>query len=460
MKGLYKFSVLLVYVFVLAGCYEDRAEITLNADGSGSVKQKLVFSEQLIIGMKDGDSGDKMLPNEKEELVKKIGDALKFTSITSTDLDDGGRIIEFEGTFSKPEQFFFSDYCQEHLNLRLAAGSDGKAVLYCQPYQSNTGGSGPSVEQLYGLAKGMYIKRVVNLCGKIAETNGTIGKKKKTVTWEIDLRNRKGFGRAKKFLESKDKGKGIAVFDGSKLKFSLPLKMTKKVTEAGTASGDGDGKLKCEVVWISTESKCDVKTGETKISKLELGIELTWEGMQPVAYTNYKLTSMTDEMGNDLVNENQWASRRPIRESEKKQKITLKSQVPGKDAKELRGIQGQVEVITGIVTEKVALENFGDLAGKESVGNAVLDKVNFKIKILEDHLLKISIDGGHKMIKSLDMLRADGSKIKTAGGMGGGDNYTYQFGENLNEAVKLEIEVITSEETVTVPFVLDKFVLP
>ena len=459
MKGLPKFSLLLVYVFVLVGCFEDRVEITLNADGSGTVKQKLVFSEQILVGMEDGDGGSKTPPSEKEELIKEIGEALKITSITLTDLGDGGRIIEFEGTFSTPEQLFFSDYCQEQLKLRIAAGSDGNAVLYCQMYERSDG-SGPSVGQLYALAKGMYIERIVNLPGKIAETNGMVSNKKKTVRWEFDLRDRKGLGEAKEFLESKEKGRGSVIFDASKLKFSLPLKMVEKAAETETTADDGKGKLKCEVVWVSTESKYYVKNSETEISKLELGAELTWEDMQPVAYANYKLTGMTDEMGNDLVIENQWASRRDIGESKKSQEVTLKFQIPGKGVKELRNIQGQVEVITGIVTEKVALEDFDGLAGKESTGNAVLDKMNFKINILEDHLLKISIDGGRKMIRSLEMLRADGSRVKTSGSMGAGNSYTYQFSENLNEAVKLEIEVITSEDTVTVPFALERFTLP
>ena len=459
MKDLLKSILLLVFVFALSGCYEDRAEITLNADGSGSVKQKLVFSERMMVGMKDGNDGGGMLPNEKDKLVKKIGETLKLTSITSIDLDDGGRIIEFEGTFNTPEQFFFSDYCQEHLNIRLAASSDGKAVLYCQMNSRNSG-SGPSTQQLYALAKGRYVKRVVNLPGVISKSNGKIKSKGNTVTWEVDLRNREGLGKAKEFLEGEDKGKGIAIFDASKLKFSLPLKMTEEVTEVETAAGDGKGKLKCEVVWVSTESKYNVKNNKAEISKLEIGVELTWEDMQPVAYSNYKLISVTDEAGNDLVNENQWASRRIIHESKKNQEITLKIQVPGKDAKAIRGIQGQVDVIAGIVTEKVILEDFRGLTGKESTGNAVLDKVNFKIKIIEDHRIKIYLDGGHKLTKSLEMLRADGSKLERSGGMGMGDNYTYEFKENLNEAVRLEIEVITSEETVTVPFTLERFVLP
>lgn len=459
MKDLFKAIFLVVFVFTFSGCYEDRAEITLNVNGSGSVRHKTVFSERLMVAIKDGDGGGRMLPSEEEELIKKIGEALKLTSITSTDLDDGGRIIEFEGTFSTPEQFFFSSYCQEQLNLRLLPGSDGEAVLYCQIYEQS-GGSGPSTQQLYGLAKGMYTKRVVNLPGTITESNGNVKSNGNTVTWEVDLRNREGLARAKEFLEGEHRGKGKAVFDGSKLKFSLPLKMATDMTKAKTGAGGSKGELKAEVVWVSTESKYNIKNAETEISKLEIVVKLMWKDSQPVAYANPKLISIIDNLGNDLVYESWWPSQRDIRGHQKDVEITLKTKIPGKDVKELRNIQGQVEVVTSVVREKVVLENIHDLAGKESTGNAVLDKMNFKILSLTFSTVKIRIDGGKKMIKSLEILRTDGSKLDGSGSMGSGDSYTYQYNDDLSEASKMDIEVITSQETVTVHFTLERVVLP
>ncbi len=211
-------------VCLVSGCYEDEVELTLNSDGSGTIKQKLVLSERFMVAVsEDRGSQDGPIP-DKEELVKKIGSAIEITSIRQTELPDGGRVIELEGTFSSPEQFFLSEYCQEQIKLRIAPAGKGKAAIHCDMKMSSDGG--PSLTRLYGLAKGMHIKRTVHLPAEIEKTNGHSEKAANTVSWATDLRNKEGLARTKAFIEGPDEGNGFVVFDASRLKLTLPLKVT------------------------------------------------------------------------------------------------------------------------------------------------------------------------------------------------------------------------------------------
>ena len=119
-----------------------------------------------------------------------------------------------------------------------------------------------------------------------------------------------------------------------------------------------------------------------------------------------------------------------------------------------------MEVITGVIKKTIVLENVQELAGKESTGNPVLDKLNFRIKSIKGTRLSIEIDGGSKKITSLAMIKDDGEKVKRSGGMGGGNEYLYDFREDISKATKCELEVVTEESMVKVPFSLEEISLP
>ena len=106
------------------------------------------------------------------------------------------------------------------------------------------------------------------------------------------------------------------------------------------------------------------------------------------------------------------------------------------------------------------LENVQGLAGKESTGNSVLDKLNFRIKSIKDARLKVEIDGGSQKITSLAMIKEDGSKVKKRGGMGWGNSYSYDFDEDISTLTKCELEVVVAESTAKVPFSLEEISLP
>ena len=453
---------------LVSGCYEDEAEVTLKADGSGIVKEKLVISERLMVATSEDGGNENTPPVSKEKVLEEVGSAVEITSITQTDLPDGGRIIEFEGTFSSAEQLFLSEFCRDTLKLRIAPAGEGKAAIYCDMKQSS--GGGPSLTQLYGLAKGLYIKRTVHLPVEVEKSNGYSDKAKNTISWIIDLRNEEGLAKTKSFIEGPDEGNGFAVFNSSGLKFTLPLKaaaLPEKAVEVEKENAQKESTgLAAKVCWISVKKKMVTgDTGVAETSDLEIGIEVSWnEGHCPITCREPVLLSLLDDQNNDLVLDKTLSiSQRQIFNSEKKNRkkqLTLRAKTPAKNAGKLKDVEGYVEVITDVTKELVVLENIQSLVGKESTGNAVLDKLNFRIKSIKGATLEIEINGGNETITSLYMTKDDGSKIEESGGMGWGNEYSYDFDEDISESTKCELEVIVSQNIVKVPFSLEELALP
>ncbi len=466
MSVLQKMLTVACCVFLLGGCYEDEAEITLNADGSGTVTGKLLISEKLVVATSEGDNNKKAPPVTEEQLLKKISSAIDIASITMTELSDGGRIIEYKGTFSSAEQFFLSKFCRDTLNLRLAPASEGKAAIYCETWQSSSASGGPSITQLYGLIKGLYVKRTVHLPAAIETTNGQRGKDKNTVSWVTDLRNKEGLARTKAFVEGKDKGVGSAVFDASVLGFSLPLK-TATSSEETLESGknplsQGPTGLKAEVSWVEINKRIalDGDSNEPVISDLEFGIKVNWtKDNTPFACHTPVLTNIQDDLGNNLVRST-YESVHKINGPSAEKILKTKAKAPSGNAKKIRNLEGYVSVVAKVNKKKVILENMQELVGKETTANPILDKLHFKIKSIQGPRLNIEIDAGYNTITSIEVFENDGSRVKKRGGGGWGNNYSYDFDNDISKLNKCELEVIVSQTIVKIPFSLKEVVLP
>ena len=466
MSVLQKTLAVVCCVCLLGGCYEDESEITLNADGSGTVKQKLVISERLIVATSENGGNKNTPPVSKEKVLEEIGSAVDITSITMTELPDGGRIIDFKGTFSSAEQFFLSEFCRDTLKLRLAPAGTGKAAIYCDAWQSSGDVSGPSTTQLYGLVKGLYIKRTVHLPAQIEKTNGYRGKDKNTVSWVTDLRDKEGLARTKAFVEGKDKGVGSVVFDASALGFSLPLKLAAPPQEIANSEKEPSSRepseLKAEVSSVAMNKKIalDSNSTEPKISDLEFEIKVAWsKDRKPFACHTPVLTSIQDDLGNDLV-KSAFQSVHKIYTSSTEKMLKIKAKAPGANAKQIKNLEGYVPVVTNVNKEKVVLENMQELVGRETTANPVLDKLHFKIKSIEGTRLKIEIDGGSNTITSLEVVEKDGSKVKRRSSSGWENSYSYDFANDISKLNKCELEVIVSQTIVKVPFSLEEVVLP
>ena len=450
-------------VCFISGCYEDEVFLTINSDGSGTIKQKAVLSERFMVAISE-DYGSQGGPvPDKAELVKKIGSAIKVTSIKQTDTPDGGRVIELEGTFSRPEQFFLSEYCQKQIKLRIASAGEDKAAIYCDMKQSGSGG--PSLTRLYGLAKGLYIKKTVHLPAEIEKTNGHFAKAANTVSWATDLRNKEGLAKTKVFIEGPDEGNGFAVFDASGLKFSLPLKaaaLPEKAVEKEKIQKESAG-LAAKVDWISVQRAKKIDgTDIPKQSYTEIGIELSWnEGHHPIRHNKPVVLSLLDDQNNDLVtSEEPSVFQGKIYEHQKKKTFKLREKAPSKNARRLKSLEGYVEVITDVVKESVVLKNVQELVGKESTGNPILDKMSLRIKSIKARRLGVAFDGSVYRITSLYMVKDDGSKVKKRGYGGRPGSWSFDFDEDISKLNKCELEVVASENIVKVPFSLEEISLP
>lgn len=457
-----------VVLCLLSGCYEDEAEVALNSDGSGTLKLKLVLSERLIVASSDSGGSENTPPATKEKVLEQIGQAIDVTSIKQTDLPDGGRVIEVEGAFSKPEQFFLSEFCQKTIKLRLAPAGDGKAAIYCDMEDSSSGG--PNLTRLYGLAKGLHIKRTVHLPAEIEKTNGHWVKATNTVSWVTDLRNRQGLARTKLFIEGPDEGSGFAVFNTSGLKFSLPLKIASGAEKPLKAQEGqqpiGPAGLNAKVLWVSLNKKIRTDSNTVELSDLIIGIEVSWdEGRCPVECEIPVLLNAQDGRNNDLVpdgghpgvHQGKIFSRD---EKDGRKEVKVKAKTPAKDAKKLKNIEGYVNVVTELITKTVVLENIQGLVGKESTGNPVLDKLNCKIEAIDGREMKIKIDGGYNTIKSVAMMKENGSKNKKLSSSGGSNDYTCRFREEISKGDKCELEVVVDQKAVKVPFSIEEILLP
>jgi hypothetical protein len=463
MAVLRKMLLILFCACLIGGCYEDEAEIILNPDGSGTVKERLVISERLIVATSEGSSNENTPPVNKEKVLEQVGSAIDISSITQTELPDGGRTIEFEGTFSSAEQFFLSEFCRDTLKLRISPAGKGKAAIYCDMEQSGSGG--PNLTQLYGMAKGLHISRTVHLSTEVEKTNGHWDKAKNTVSWAIDLRNKSGLAKTKQFIEGPDKGSGFAVFNASELKFSLPLKVTalpEKAVEEKKVQKDSSG-LVAEVTWVSVQRAKKIDgTDIAKQSYTEIGIELSWnEDHRPIRHNKPVLLSLLDDLNEDLVtSEEPSVFQGKIYEHQKKKEFKLKEKAPSKNARKLKNLEGYVEVITDVVKELVVLENIQELVGQESTRNPILDKLNFRIKSIQDRKLGIAIDENAQKITSIYMIKDDGSKVKKRGSGGWAGNWTFDFDEDISKLNKCELEVVVSESMVKIPFCREEIPIP
>jgi hypothetical protein len=456
----------LIIVFCLclmSGCYEDFAEVILNNDGSGTIKQKYILSERIIVVASDGSSRDDTPPATKEKLLEKIGPALEVKKITQDELADGGRSIEFEGTFRNPEQFFLSQYCQEQLKLRLAPAETGKAAIYWDMVGLSDGFA--DIRQLYGIAKGLYVTRKIHLPGQVEKTNECCYQAGNVVEWSADLRDKKGLDKTEKFIKGPDKGKGFAVFDASGLRFTLPLKVSElaKRTERQQSDPNAPTGLSAEVAKLSMHRTYTVDGDYVpEDSYLEFTVELSWsEGKRPARCEKPVLLSLTDDTGNDLIDKSKSGSSSvKIYSHQKSRQFKLKAKAPEVKFKSLSNLQGYIETITAVKTEMIVLENLHKLAGKESTAIPSLDKLNFQVNSIEHNTLTISVDGGNETIESLELIKEDGIKIKRSGGMGMGDQYTYEFKRDIPKPIKCELEVVFEKSKVKVPFSSEVILLP
>lgn len=465
----------LLFCLVLAGCYEDKAVVTLNADGSGSFEQTIVISEQMVVAMlsEEGDmqmSSDAPFNVTRAELEAKLGDAGVITAFEMKDLDDGGKLVTVRGTFADAGAFFGSEYASDSLKLGLELEADGRAALTWIA-QDEGDQNGPSLDQVYGMAKGLNVVRRVNLPSAPAADQGKV--EGNSVEWAMDLTNRDTLASTKALVEASEGGVLVARFDPGAMDLQPAA-----VAEAPAAIGSG-GEAEAAAPIDTSGMKVVVNTvGWTRYATLgenaypqdnvlSLDMELTWpEGSRPLAVYTGELKTLADDLGTDLVmqaDEGFGQSRSDVWEHSDTETFRIEAVGPARDAKSLVGLAGHVRVVTQVNVETVSLDNPPSLVGKASTGNEALDAMGFKVKAIDGMSIELTFNEGveaNGVIQSLSVTLPDGTPVESNGWGGWANNMTYNFPQDVSAMTNLTIDILTGETVVAVPFSIDQIELP
>jgi len=203
---------------LLAGCYEDEAEVTIHADGSGAFRQRIEISEQLAYVFDHEPEGQTRpgpvsvpfsLTRDSTEAELGAGGVIETFEVV--DNPDRSRVIEIAGTFESAAAFFASHYSIRSLNLRLWKVGD-EIRIGCDA-SFGGGGTTLTIDHLYGMAKGMRVIRTIRAPAAIRTEHGEADGD--TVRWSVDLTDRAALEATKQRLDESIDGVWVAAFDAA-----------------------------------------------------------------------------------------------------------------------------------------------------------------------------------------------------------------------------------------------------
>ncbi len=452
----------------LSGCYEDFFELTLNANGSGSFNYKVTFSEQMMVSLEEASPPGSFPACTKDKLLANFGSAVSIISATEQDTKDGGRVIEVKGSFQKPEDLFFSKFCEEQIKLKLSPANPGQARfsildMFRKDITMTT-------RQMYGAAKGLFIQRVIHLPGDIIETNGE-KQDGRTVRWEIDLRNRKAMEKTSGTFKTIGTNNAFALFDSSSLKFKLPLTpeilepmKSDNVAQPKSSDPNCPGHYRVRIDSVSWNKKIDfveLKTSSSP-SPVDIDFVLNWDkGYTPKAYKNPTLVQAFDEQNRECTPEKTFSSRQKISEYQSDSRFRCRIKMQSDSARKITSLQGYVDVVYDTGKRTVSLGNPESFVGKEKTGVPELDSRGVQIADLDKRKVKIKINDPEKTLDAVYVIDADGDKINTrSSSFTFMKSSTYEFESDISRAKELVFEFIANDKTVRVPFSTQDIPLP
>ncbi|MEO0515389.1 MAG: hypothetical protein AAF086_08880 [Planctomycetota bacterium] len=467
------FLIALALCLTLVGCYEDEAVVTINVDGSGSFSQTIQMSERLVVAVMSEDGGegfssDAPFEMTRSEFEAKLGRAGKITAFDLQDRDDGGKTITLAGTFDDVAVFMQSAYASDTLKLSADVEADGQAVVRWLAQEDAD--NGPSLDQLYGLAKGMRVVRRVQLPSAPTSEHGTVEGNR--VEWAMDLTNREGLEATKATLGASEGGVLVAHFDPGSITFQAAEPAAGETSE-GQQPAVADAPV--DTSGMSVELNAVSWTRVAAVSEdayvqdptLNFDLELTWpEGSRPLAVYAGELMAISDDRGNSLLpesNDDFGQRRSDIWEHSDTETFRLEAVGPDRSATAITGLAGQVRVVTQVNVETISLDNPAALVGQAATGNQTLDAMGFKIKAVNGSDLELTFNEGVEataVIQSLSATLPDGTPIENNGWGGWANNMTYNFPQDISAMTNLTLKILTGETVVAVPFSFDKIDLP
>lgn len=194
----------LVLALALCGCFKTKDELTINADGSGSVRietRVLVPTETLGalgIGMRAGGGEDApaVYPPTSEEEAKRYFPGKDFTVTTKE--EDGGKLLVVTAEFKDVNALLRSPYAKAHglslavtngaLSLKAVIGVEAAARL-AEMKEEDAGmfaAQMPGLDELKQHRDEMRAEFRVTLPNAVASAGAGGAREGKTVTWIAD----------------------------------------------------------------------------------------------------------------------------------------------------------------------------------------------------------------------------------------------------------------------------------
>jgi hypothetical protein len=193
---------MLVLAIALCGCFKTKDELTINADGSGTVRleTRLLISPEVIqsLGMGMGGGEEPMTyPPTSEAEAKRWFPAKDFKLTAREDRTEDGSTLLITAEFKDVNSLLASPYAKSHgmtllvsngvLTLKAVTGIEAAAWLAEMKDESGMfGGALASIADLSKKKHEMRTEFRVTLPNAISSANASGAREGKTVTWTMD----------------------------------------------------------------------------------------------------------------------------------------------------------------------------------------------------------------------------------------------------------------------------------
>lgn len=465
---------LLLTAFMLVSCYEERSEVRLIEDGSVYLEQELTISDRMIVATQEagGNSSFEMPFSKSEEELRKNLESAGATveGLESREGEDGSMVFKHGSRFPDFASFqrFNGGDGMELLEMAPDSADTVRVTVPLGAQEEGDGQMNMELNQLYGMAKGMYIERTIHFPAAVTDTNGEKSEDGRTVTWVYDLRDRKGLEETRQKAGGKASFTGYAVFPADASRFEV-AEEPGSVASAGTqkatqASPESVADYNVAIDFISWSKQLDVNEPEDsrKDSRMDLGFNVSWPaGSAPVALYGPEVTSAADNLGNAIERRGTGSPHRnEVDADDEDSRFRTYLDSPDMEAESLSHLEGTIRVVLNQTTETIRIENFRDLVGQDQTGHEALDAIGFKVEELKVNGITVSVDEGTvDDLVDFQVLK-DGEPYQTAGGGGSSTRWTYYFQADPSDADAVEVTIMTGEETAELPFSFKDVKLP
>ncbi len=480
MKRAAVYAGLLAAFLLLAGCVEGESELTINADGSGSLRYRLDMIPQAVEVLEEMSSAPgfvsdfpwPLTPEAVRAAIQKAG--LVAQEVESEGLPDGGLRLDLTLSFDHIGEFVQAGPFRQ-TTFQLSPIADGDVVYTgAVDFAPQTGGGIGALlfEEQRGrvgfamarfLYRGMRFSDTVTLPGPILETNGErIGPR--TVRWQFDLD-------ALTFEEAQEGQR--AVIPGDSLEFGLPVgrrveaegeeaRGRVQFQEVQIPEAEGGGAYKLGVNSTEVEMKLVPSSGEREGRvKVRIGV-VPPEGIDLAECRDAELEPVLTGDGQLLrPRVAPWLSSHVFRD-ETSYEVTLNLEGLRRQPETLVALKGELIFVESTGTKDVRIGPLEDWVGKR------LEHPDLEgLQIYLDRITESSVDvrmtkSTERLIRNVSFLDASGRLIHHSGasGSGGRTYWEYEYRVQADPGGTMVLKVHRRPELRRIPIHLSDIPLP